>query len=559
MELGTRGIAEACRYLAATARHRVRHRNPAFVPGGRRQSGSHCCNSPRRNRLLPVPAQQDSARQSHRANCSKTSEILKIGADVTGDLRALRNIRHFQRSGLRRSAGARRRVGHRREEPAQTFGHRARPAGLQSPAPEQLGSRDNSPTNSSSTPQPTPGSAPVSTTSCCTHPNQTENDEMIPQIYLRTRQGRVAAAPPSRGFSRARSNHVECHDGNEIAEGALVDVYTRPGDFIARGHYQIGSIAVRVLTFEQEPIDHGVVAARCIAVALRRAPHARAHGCPRRRPATVWFTARGTPCRDSSSTSTTRPPSIQCHSVGMYHARLTDRRCAPHGLRRPAYRHLRQIVRRRVPFKAGLESPWTATCGATRGALPRTSCSENGEQFLRQLGERGRKRASSSTSATTANWYERYARGPHGAQHLLLHGRILGLRSLRAGHEKVCSVDSSERAVALADENMRLNFGEEAPHTVARRRRRGIPQGHRRPVRPDHPRPAGLRQAPQGAGQCHAGLQAAQRPGAVADHEPERHPLHFLLFAGGHARSCSARRSSRPRPSPDARCASCTS
>ena len=36
---------------------------------------------------------------------------------------------------------------------------------------------------------------------------------------------------------------VEC-DGESIAEGAVVDVFTQQGDYIARGHYQIGSIAV---------------------------------------------------------------------------------------------------------------------------------------------------------------------------------------------------------------------------------------------------------------------------------------------------------------------------
>ena len=38
----------------------------------------------------------------------------------------------------------------------------------------------------------------------------------------------------------------------EVKEGEVVDVFTKSGEFIARGHYQIGSIAVRVLTFEQE-------------------------------------------------------------------------------------------------------------------------------------------------------------------------------------------------------------------------------------------------------------------------------------------------------------------
>lgn len=38
-------------------------------------------------------------------------------------------------------------------------------------------------------------------------------------------------------------------------EGDVVDVYTYDGIWIAAGHIQVGSIAVRVLTFTQEPID----------------------------------------------------------------------------------------------------------------------------------------------------------------------------------------------------------------------------------------------------------------------------------------------------------------
>ena len=40
-----------------------------------------------------------------------------------------------------------------------------------------------------------------------------------------------------------------------IAEGDVVDVYTSGGQWVAVGHYQIGSIAVRVLSFDDEPID----------------------------------------------------------------------------------------------------------------------------------------------------------------------------------------------------------------------------------------------------------------------------------------------------------------
>ena len=41
-----------------------------------------------------------------------------------------------------------------------------------------------------------------------------------------------------------------------IAEGEIVEVYTANKEFIAVGHFQIGSIAVRVLSFDQQEINH---------------------------------------------------------------------------------------------------------------------------------------------------------------------------------------------------------------------------------------------------------------------------------------------------------------
>ena len=40
-----------------------------------------------------------------------------------------------------------------------------------------------------------------------------------------------------------------------IQEGSLVEVYTADGKFAAIGHYQIGSIAVRIVSFAQQSID----------------------------------------------------------------------------------------------------------------------------------------------------------------------------------------------------------------------------------------------------------------------------------------------------------------
>ena len=45
------------------------------------------------------------------------------------------------------------------------------------------------------------------------------------------------------------------HTDDEIDEGETVRVVSLDGTFIAVGHWQIGSIAVRVLSFDDEEID----------------------------------------------------------------------------------------------------------------------------------------------------------------------------------------------------------------------------------------------------------------------------------------------------------------
>ena len=62
-------------------------------------------------------------------------------------------------------------------------------------------------------------------------------------------------------------HHVE---GNP-EEGEVVRVLTADGDFIAVGHWQIGSIAVRVLDFEDREIDADYWTRRLVvAYGLRR-------------------------------------------------------------------------------------------------------------------------------------------------------------------------------------------------------------------------------------------------------------------------------------------------
>ena len=83
-------------------------------------------------------------------------------------------------------------------------------------------------------------------------------------------------------------------------EGEVVEVYTSDKQYIATGHYQIGSIAVRVLSFKKEEINHDFWVRRLtVARDLRKALHA------------ASYMARATISPDLSSTSTTIQPSCR--------------------------------------------------------------------------------------------------------------------------------------------------------------------------------------------------------------------------------------------------------
>ena len=142
-------------------------------------------------------------------------------------------------------------------------------------------------------------------------------------------------------------------DTPQIEEGEVVDVYTQAGEFIARGHYQIGSIAVRVLTFEREPIDQAWWNRR-IAVA-----------CDVRRSLGL-STAPDTDCYRLVHGEGDSLPGlvvdiygsvavIQCHSVGMYRSRMA----IAEALRTAFADRLTAIYDKSsqtVPFKAGLNA-----------------------------------------------------------------------------------------------------------------------------------------------------------------------------------------------------------
>ncbi|WP_295993327.1 class I SAM-dependent rRNA methyltransferase [uncultured Alistipes sp.] len=280
---------------------------------------------------------------------------------------------------------------------------------------------------------------------------------MIPQIYLRRGKEESLQRRHPWIFSGA-IDHIRAEEEAEIAEGALVEVYTHAGDFIAQGHYQIGSIAVRVLTFEREAIDAAWWRRRLeVAYDVRRTLHLADNAettCYR----LVHGEGDSLPGLVVDIYGTTAV--VQCHSVGMYRARMEIAAAirAVYGERIAA---IYDKSSQTVPYKAGL--------GAVDGYLwgradnPQQVVLEHGQRFLVNW-EQGQKTGFFLDQRENRELVKRYAEGRTVLNTFCYTGGF-SVYAMAGGAREVCSVDSSERAVALAAENMRLNFGEGAAHT----------------------------------------------------------------------------------------------
>ena len=276
---------------------------------------------------------------------------------------------------------------------------------------------------------------------------------MIPQIYLRRGKEESLLRRHPWIFSGA-IDYIKAEEESEIAEGALVEVFDHKGAFIARGHYQIGSIAVRVLSFEREEIDQAWWNRR-----LRVALDVRRTLALTDDPSTTCYrlvhgegdSLPGLVVDIYGSTAV-----VQCHSVGMYRSRqqIAGAIRAAYGDRITA---IYDKSSQTLPFKADL--------GAVDGYLWGTSdhasqvVLENGEKFWVNW-EKGQKTGFFLDQRENRELVKRYARG-----RTFCYTGGFSVYALSGGAREVCSVDSSERAVALATENMRLNFGPDAPHS----------------------------------------------------------------------------------------------
>ncbi|MCM1151523.1 MAG: class I SAM-dependent rRNA methyltransferase [Alistipes sp.] len=279
----------------------------------------------------------------------------------------------------------------------------------------------------------------------------------MPQIHLRKGKEESLLRRHPWIFSGA-IDHILAEEESDFAEGALVEVFTRAGDFIAQGHYQVGSIAVRVLSFERETIDQAWWNRRlAVAYDVRRTLGLTDD------PATTCYrlvhgegdSLPGLVVDIYGSTAV-----VQCHSVGMYRARQEIAAA------------IRSVYGERIAAiydKSSQTLPYKADLGAVDGYLWGTSdhesqvVLEHGRKFLVNW-EKGQKTGFFLDQRENRELVKRYAAGRTVLNTFCYTGGF-SVYALAGGAKEVCSVDSSERAVELATENMRLNFGEGAPHS----------------------------------------------------------------------------------------------
>lgn len=242
----------------------------------------------------------------------------------------------------------------------------------------------------------------------------------------------------------------------EPEEGEVVDVYTSKKEFIACGHFQIGSIAVRVLSFRQEPIDHAFWV-RCLQVAkdLRCAlgvlgnpqnnTYRLVHGEGDNLPGLIIDVYDHTAV-------------MQAHSAGMH----LDRMAVAEALEEvmgDVIQHIYYKSETTLPFKADLLATEN---GFLKGGSPENVAMENGLKFHVDW-LKGQKTGFFVDQRENRALLERYAKG-RNVLNMFCYTGGFSFYAMRGGANLVHSVDSSAKAIDLTNENVSLNFPGDTRH-----------------------------------------------------------------------------------------------
>ncbi|MBR5706869.1 MAG: class I SAM-dependent rRNA methyltransferase [Bacteroidaceae bacterium] len=240
-------------------------------------------------------------------------------------------------------------------------------------------------------------------------------------------------------------------------EGDIVDVYTHDGKWIAVGHIQVGSIAVRVLSFKQEPIDADFWYRRLnVAFEMRRSLgltdrvdhniYRLVHGEGDNLPGLVIDVYGHTAV-------------LQAHSVGMHCNRMD----IANALMRVMGDRLKGIYYKSettLPFKADIDRGNGYIIGGPSDDTPLEYGMKMPVDWIS-----GQKTGLFIDQRENRALLERYSKG-RSVLNMFCYTGGFSLAALRGGAKLVHSVDSSARAIELTAGGVEDNFPGDTRHAA---------------------------------------------------------------------------------------------
>ena len=243
----------------------------------------------------------------------------------------------------------------------------------------------------------------------------------------------------------------------EPDEGDVVDVYTHEGKWIAVGHIQVGSIAVRVLSFKHEPIDADFWYRRLsVAFELRRSL-----GLTDREDHNIYRLVHGEGDNLPGLVIDVygHTAVLQAHSVGMHCNRMdiADALMRVMGDRIKGIYYKSETT---LPFKADIDRGNGYIMGGPTDDTPLEYGMKMPVDWIS-----GQKTGLFIDQRENRALLERYSKG-RSVLNMFCYTGGFSLAALRGGAKLVHSVDSSARAIELTAGGVEDNFPGDTRHAA---------------------------------------------------------------------------------------------
>lgn len=239
----------------------------------------------------------------------------------------------------------------------------------------------------------------------------------------------------------------------DLKDGDLVRVLTNHGDFIAVGHFQMGSIAVRVLSFRDVDIDADFWASR-LASALKVRQSIGIADNPKNNTYRLVH-GEGDNLPGLIIDVYDRTAVMQAHSIGMHLQRkqIAEQLVKVMGSRIDNVYYKSETT---LPFMDDMEN------GFVYGGSEDNVAVENGLKFYVDW-LRGQKTGFFVDQRDNRSLLERYSAGK-SVLNMFCYTGGFSVYAMRGGAKQVHSVDSSAKAIELTNRNVALNFEGDTRH-----------------------------------------------------------------------------------------------